>query len=177
MAIFERGLMPRKRRYVQKVGVGGLLSRIKAEGMEAVDRRSAGYRAAQEWRRSLANDLGGEENLSAQKRTVLELALRSKLMIDSIDVFLLSQESLVNKRRKVLYSVVRERQSLVNSLVNMLATLGLERQEKRVESLPEFLAKYDAEKEHEHHRSDGEPASVREDVPEEGAVPEVGHVG
>ena len=141
--------MPRKRRYVQKAGVGGLMSRIKVEGMSAVDKRTAGYRAAQEWRRSLANDLGGEENLSAQKRTVLELALRSKLMIDSIDVFLLSQESLVNKRRKVLYvRWCRERQSLCEQFGEHVEHAGAGATGKeRVESLPEFLASYDREKE------------------------------
>ena len=154
------------------------MAKVSARGLDALDRRSAGYLALKKWREELVNDLGGEENLTAQVRLLVEIITRSKLFLDNVDLFLMEQSSVVNRKRKAMLPLLRERQSLANSILNQLSQLGLERKEKRVESLPEFLAQYDKEKEgHEHHRSDGEPEGIREDVPEEGAVPEVGHVG
>ena len=40
--------------------------------------------------------MGGEEALSAQERAVLDLAIRTRLLLDSVDAWLLEQPTLVN---------------------------------------------------------------------------------
>jgi hypothetical protein len=88
----------------------------------------------------LLTDLGGEEAISAQELALVELAARTRLYVDHLDAFLLEQESLVNKRRKALLPVVRERQALVDSLARILGQLGLERRARPVKSLHDYLA-------------------------------------
>jgi hypothetical protein len=62
------------------------------------------------------------------------------LIVDHCDGFLLSQPSLINKRRKALLPIVKERQVLVDSLSRLLQQLGLERQARPMPSLQEYVA-------------------------------------
>ena len=62
-------------------------------------------------------------------------------MLDSIDAWLLAQPSLVNKRKRALLPVVRERTQLADSLARHLSALGLERRGKPTQSLREYLVK------------------------------------
>ena len=62
-------------------------------------------------------------------------------MLDSIDAWLLAQPSLVNKRKRALLPVVRERTQLADSLARHLSALGLERRAKPTQSLQEYLVK------------------------------------
>jgi hypothetical protein len=109
-------------------------------GLSAIDGRTLAAQALIAWRNQLLTDLGGEESVSAQQSALVELAARTRLYIDHLDAFLLEQESLVNKRKKALLPVVRERQALVDSLARILGELGLERRAKPVKSLHEYLA-------------------------------------
>jgi hypothetical protein len=129
--------MPSKRR--SRHGLHGLMSRVSVRGMRGIDRRSAGFRALAEWRSRLEADLGGATNLSAQKAALLESVCRTRLFLDHIDAWLMSQESLVNKKRRSLYPVVLQRQLLADSLTRNLLALGLERKEKSVPSLQDYL--------------------------------------
>jgi hypothetical protein len=52
--------------------------------------------------------------------------VRSRLSLDDIDAFLLAQLSLINKRRKCVLPIVRERQTLADSLARPRAKVGLE---------------------------------------------------
>ncbi len=82
------------------------------------------------WKDALIEDLGGEEQVSAQQLTVLELAARTKVLLDGIDAWLFEQPSLVNKRDRKLFTVVKERQQLADSLARYMSMLGLERRSK-----------------------------------------------
>lgn len=97
-----------------------------------------GY-ALRAWRKELIEDLGGEESVSLQQRTIVECASTTRLMISSLDAWITSQPSLM-QRNRTLIPVIMQRQQLVNSLVSMLVQLGLERRHK-VKSLQEILAK------------------------------------
>jgi len=44
-------------------------------------------------------DLGGEEALSTQQRALVELAVRDRLLLESVDAWLLAQPQLVNGRK------------------------------------------------------------------------------
>jgi hypothetical protein len=91
-------------------------------------------------------DLGGKENVSAQQMALVEMATRTRLYVEHLDFFLMGQESLVNKKRKSVLPVLRERQGLVDSLARILGQLGLERRAKPVPDLNEYLeGKYSAD--------------------------------
>ena len=104
-----------------------------------LDMRFSTGRALVRWRLELVNDLGGEDNISSQQAALIELSVRSKLMIDSIDNWILSQPSLINKKKKTVLHVVVQRQQLADGLAKYLGMLGLERR-LRQKSLDEILA-------------------------------------
>ena len=49
-------------------------------GSRVIDGRSRLSYALKRWQRELIDDLGGDENISTQQRTVIELASTSKLL-------------------------------------------------------------------------------------------------
>lgn len=118
------------RREYRKHGLTVLKRAVNSLGNRAIDKRTATGRALAKWRQDLIQDLGGD--VSTQQSTIVDLAVKSKLLLDSIDVWLLTQESLVNKRKKALIPVVKERQALADGLARYLAQLGLERRVKQL---------------------------------------------
>jgi hypothetical protein len=96
-------------------------------GVRPYDGRTKAGRALDAWRVQLVADLGGEAELTTQKRAVIDLALRTRLILDSVDAWLLQQPTLINKRARALFPVVLQRQQLADALVRYLAQLGLER--------------------------------------------------
>ncbi len=68
------------------------------------------------------------------------MAVRTKLLVDSVDAYVLSMPSPVNRQRRCLHPVVRERQALVGQLQSILRDLGLERRAKAVPDLGTYLA-------------------------------------
>src|SRR5262245_20472844 len=104
-----------------------------------LDMRFRTGKALRIWRVELVRDLGGEDAISTQQAALIELCVRSKLLIDTVDNWLLAQESLVNKKKKSLLPVVIQRQSLADGLAKYLGQLGLHRVTK-VKSLEQILA-------------------------------------
>lgn len=129
----------RARKSNQKHGLTSLKRAVKELGSRSIDGRTTVGKALLHWRSELIDDLGGETAVTTQQLAVVDLAVRSKLILDSIDAWLLRQPSLVNKRKKSLVPVVRERQQLADSLARYMAQLGLERRAKPVQSLSEYL--------------------------------------
>jgi hypothetical protein len=117
----------RPREY-SKHGLVTLKRAINSIGNRLIDRRTVTGRALAKWRSDLIADLGG--NVSTQQSALIDLAVKSKLLLDSIDAWLLTQPTLINKRRKSLLPVVRERQVLADGLARYLMALGLARVEK-----------------------------------------------
>jgi hypothetical protein len=129
-----------------KHGLSGLIAKVSVKGLGALDRRSAGYRALVAWRTELERDLGGPERLSAQQKTLVELACRNRLLLDSIDGWLMRQDGVVNKRSRSALPILATRMQLHDSLVRVLGQLGLSRAEKPIESVAEYIAKFDRDK-------------------------------
>ena len=75
-----------------------------------------------------------------QQAALIELAVRNKLMIDTVDNWILAQPSLVNKSKRAVLPVVLQRCQLADGLAKYLAMLGLERRHK-VKTLHEILTK------------------------------------
>lgn len=110
-------------------GLKALKARVTVRGMASVDMRSAAAQALFAWRGELLNALGGPEHVSPQKAALIETCVRTRLYIDHVDAFLLAQNSLVNRKRKSVLPILRERTQLCDSLTRTLTTLGLDRVE------------------------------------------------
>jgi hypothetical protein len=109
----------------QTHGLNTMKRAIKSLGSRMIDQRTRLGKALAKWRLDLVRDLGGESAISTQQTALIDLAVKSKLLLDSIDTWLLTQPSLVNARKKCLLAVVRERQALADGLARYLAQLGL----------------------------------------------------
>ena len=81
-------------------GLNVLKARVKVRGLAAIDMRTAAAQALVAWRRELLSDLGGEESVSAQQMALVDMAVRTRLYVDSLDAWIMEQESLVNRKRK-----------------------------------------------------------------------------
>lgn len=112
--------------------------RYKAD-MRQIDQRSTLARAVKEWRASLAEDLGGESAISTQQRLILDLVATDKMLIDSIQGWLMEQPSLVNRRKKSAYPILLQLASLKDGMARRLQMLGLERRSKPIKSLQDLL--------------------------------------
>ena len=88
----------------------------------------------------LIANLGGEDAVSTQQLALVDLAVRTKLLADSVDAYVLAMPSPVNRQKRCLHPVVRERQALVGQLQSILRDLGLERRVKAVTDLQTYLA-------------------------------------
>jgi hypothetical protein len=131
----NRGADSRRGRH----GMAALKAKIALRGLNSLDKRSPGAKALLRWRGELERDLGGPESLSAQQRTLVEMAARVRLYLDHLDGFLMEQSSLVNKRRKSALPILRERQTLADSLQRILTQLGIARVEPPMPSLNDYL--------------------------------------
>ena len=125
------------RRGYQKHGLTLLKRAVNTVGNRLIDNRTVTGKALAKWRIDLVNDLGGE--ISTQQSALIDLAVKSKLLLDSIDAWLLIQPTLINHRKRALLPVVKERQALADALARYLTQLGLERR-IRQKTLDELLS-------------------------------------
>ena len=114
---------------------------LKEFGSRAIDGRTSVARSLAQWRAQIERDLGGKEALTAQQHAILDLAVKSKLLLDSVDSWLLCQDSLINRRKRSLIPALRERTQLADALARYLTMLGLERKSLTVPTLNEYLSR------------------------------------
>ncbi len=133
---------PKSRRVYQKHGLYALKSAIKGANGQGDWLKSLGDVGVtlKAWKDALIADLGGEDAVSTQERAVVDMAVRTHLMLESVDRWLLQQPSLVNKSRRQLFPVVLQRQQLADALTRYMTTLGLERRSRPVKSLASHVA-------------------------------------
>lgn len=124
----------------RKHGMHSLKRALNELGSRAIDNRTSMAKALAAWRGELIADLGGIENITTQELALVEEAVKTKLLLDSIDSWLLAQPSLVDKRKRSVLPVVRDRQSLVSTLRGLLGDLGLKRRSKAGPTLTEYLS-------------------------------------
>jgi hypothetical protein len=108
-------------------------------GLKVIDERTKLGRELMAWRAQLVEDLGGAERLSAQQQALLDIVMRTKLLLDTVDHWLIRQPSLVDKRKRQLYPAVVQRTQLADSLARHLGTLGLARVAREANSLSDYL--------------------------------------
>ena len=119
---------------------------VRVLGTKAVDRRTRVGKALDAWRRDLIADLGGLENISTQERALIDEAVLTKLILSSINVWMLKQQSLVSNKNRGVLPVVLHRNQLVTTLRQLLVDLGLKRRATVLPSIQEYMARKDAEK-------------------------------
>jgi hypothetical protein len=84
-----------------KHGLYTLRTAVQTLGSRALPSKSTALgRALHEWRTALVADLGGADVVSVQQRNLVDLATTTKLMVDSIDAYVLTMGSLVNGIRR-----------------------------------------------------------------------------
>jgi hypothetical protein len=131
---------PRVRPYHQH-GLTTLRRTVEALGGRLLDGRTTLARQLAGFKADLERDLGGD--VSTQQAAVIDLAVRTKLLLDSIDAWLLVQPSLVNARKRALLPVVRERQSLADALARYLGQLGMHRKATTLDIAAQLAALHD----------------------------------
>jgi hypothetical protein len=120
-------------------GLHAKKARIQLRGFGKFDLRMAGARAMLRRQEELTADLGGD--LSAQRRMLVEDAVRTKAQLDHVDAHIAALPSLVTRgRRPTVLPIVVQRTVLADHLVRVLDKLGLERVPKQVLGLHEYLA-------------------------------------
>jgi hypothetical protein len=143
------GRRPKPRGTTTQLGYWAAKKALRRFSTLALDGRSRVVKALDLFRDELVADLGGPANVSKQQQVIINLALRTHLLLESLDAFIFSMDSPVNKRRRSVYPVIRERQSLADSLARYLAMLGLHRVPRKVEDLNAFLERRAKEMEEE----------------------------
>jgi len=127
-------------------GKNALMARVKLKGLSCLDKRTQGAKDLLAWRGELLAALGGAENVSPQKRALVDIITRTRLYLDVLDHWLLAQPSLVIVRRRSIIPALRERQGLADSLARLLGQIGLERQQGQVMDLKDYIRRFDSEK-------------------------------
>lgn len=115
-------------RQEHKPGLTTLRNAVKqlARRGDVADRRTAVGRALAEWRAEVLAEIGaGQGGATAQEIALVEMAMRTKLLLDSVDRYLVNMESLVNKHRRQLFPIVAQRTALADSFLRQLEAIGL----------------------------------------------------
>lgn len=100
--------------------------------------------AIEDWRRVMIEDLGGEEQVTAMQRVVVDLAARSLIMLDVVDQYIFDPEDqkIIDLDRKQVRFIVMQRKVLADSLEKYMRDLGFQRKRatKTVNAIIEELA-------------------------------------
>jgi hypothetical protein len=155
----------------RKTGLFTLRRHLIDLGSRAIDGRSSVGVALRKWKADLIRDLGGEDLISTQEETLVELAARSKIMLDSIDNWILGQPTLINSRKKTMLAVVQQRQTIADGLTRVLKELGLKRVAKDANNLEAYVReKYGSR------NGEIEQETMQSGRDEQDAQPEANHV-
>ena len=123
----------------EKHGLYKMKAAFRELGGRAIDQRTSVGKALNRWRTDLLQDLGGADAVSTQQVAVIELAVRTRLILDSLDAWLLRQPSLVLARKKTVMPVVMQRQQIADALARYMGQLGLEKRKRDVIDLNKYL--------------------------------------
>ena len=94
-------LQQKRSREYRKTGLFTLRRALIDLGSRAIDGRSSVGVALRKWKADLIQDLGGEDSISTQQQTLIELAAdRKSCSIPSITGFLLNRRWLTPERKR-----------------------------------------------------------------------------
>jgi len=98
-----------------------------------LDRRTRAMRAMCAWETNLTRDCA---DVSEHKKTLIELAARTWLLLNNADAFVLELNSIVNKRKRALWPIVSQRMELQDTLTKLLALIG---QQNAAQAIPKAI--------------------------------------
>jgi hypothetical protein len=126
---------PRENRRRLTHGFNRMKRALALQSNKQIDGRTIAGKTLVKWRADLTADLGGD--ITTAQSQMIDLAVRSKLLLDSIDNWLLTQPTLVNRRKKSVLPVVIQRQQLADGLARYLQALGLHRKQAETDIFSE----------------------------------------
>lgn len=125
--------------------IGAVKSKILLKGMAVIDKRSTAAQNILRWRRAVIDDLGGPAALTTAQLTLVELAARTKAVLDHLDAHLLSKTSLLKGQQAKAVPLVQDRLKVADSLTRALISLGLDRKPTVLPALTSYVSgKYGA---------------------------------
>jgi hypothetical protein len=133
----------------RKHGHYGLKVKLTGLTLGTVSQQNGMGRAVVEKGNRIIADRGGRESLSELKLDLIDRYLKTELLIHSIDSWMFQQKSLINRRKRSLYPILAERNRLVETSLKLAQAIGLDREERKVPMLADYIAQKNAEKERE----------------------------
>lgn len=122
-------------------GFHGMERKLSRGGLSMLDGRSALARSVRDWRADVAADLGGEAELSRAKLTLLDIAAQDVVLLAVADGWLQEHaREVVNRRKRAFVPLVEQRLRVASHLADVLKQLGLERAQREVPSLRQYLS-------------------------------------
>ncbi len=121
-------------------GLNAVKARVKLRGLAAIDMRTVAAREMLAFRDELVAALGGDTEVSPQRRKLIDLAARASLYLDHLDAWLTGQQTLVNRRSRSVLPVLLQRQSIAEHLAKLLDRLGLDRAAAKAPTLAAIRA-------------------------------------
>ncbi len=113
---------------------------VKELNTKPLDRRTAAGRQAAAFKDGIVADLGGEASVTEAQLQVIEMACKTRFLLDYVDSFLMELgPRMINKRTRSAYPIVQQRNTLADTLLRQLTTLGLERRAAKVPSLQAYI--------------------------------------
>jgi len=106
-------------------------------GTTKLDQRTTVAIGVKRFMAGVVRDLGGDP--SAQQLAVLEVAARTKIMLDAVDDWLLRQPSLLVVKKRSLIPALAQRQQLADSFTRHMQAIGLERKARPVQDIRQQL--------------------------------------
>ena len=107
-------------------------------GVSPLDGRSAVAQALRDYREELVQDLGGDP--STAQSTLVDIVSRQKLLLDSIDTWLLQRPIMtMGSDGPALAPIMHQRELIASNLAKYLGLLGFQRHPKPIVSLGEYL--------------------------------------
>jgi hypothetical protein len=107
-------------------------------GSVLLDRRTSVAQEAIALRQELIVSVGGEDNLSPQKLSLINKIVRSEMFLASLEAALLERDSLVDANGTAAIPLLHDQQAIADRLVRWYRELGWERIARPVPSIRDF---------------------------------------
>ena len=108
---------------------------------------SAGGEQLRKRHYELLQHCGGEEFVSAVRRRVIERVIFCEYQLDCLDLYLAGLgPRIINRRKRGLIPIVRERDALVNTLIRLYDQIGLDPVKASPPNLFDYIASCEAGK-------------------------------
>src|SRR5260370_27788882 len=117
----------KRARVYSRHGLNAVKTRVALRGLAAIDMRTVAAREMLAFRGELVAALGGDAELSPQRRKLVDLTTRASLYLDHLDAWLAAQQTLINRRSRSVLPVLLQRQTLADHLAKLLDRLRLDR--------------------------------------------------